>query len=345
MIKFPIIRRKTSKITNKDAATNNQQNSPEIFCLGELLVDFLPTPAHSELLKTQRLKMAPGGAPANVAVALSRLGVHSGFIGKAGDDIFGQYLQKTLKDVKVDLTYFSLHKGAPTRLAFITNHPDEAQGFLFYGTPGADELLNPNNIPHSFPNESRFLHFGSISLINEPSRSATLTAISRARQNKLIISFDPNLRLELWPNRKKAKKEIISTLRLCHVLKVNLAEWNFLFPEHSFKKSWSLLEKKGIKLAALTLGDDGALLINKQTQVRIKGLKIKNKDTTGAGDAFVAGLLYCLKKNNKELERYNRQDLRRIGLFANSAGALTCTKVGAAPAFPNLQSVTRLVEC
>lgn len=344
MIKIPVIERKTSKITNKHAVRNNQQHSPEIFCLGELLIDFLPIPPHSELLKTQRLQVAPGGAPANVAVALSRLGVQSGFIGKAGDDIFGQYLQKTLRDEKVDLTYFSLHKGAPTRLAFITNDPDEAQRFLFYGEPGADELLNADDIPHSFPDQSRFLHFGSISLIHEPSRSATFTAISRARQENLIISFDPNLRLELWPNQKKVRKEIISTLKLCHVLKVNLAEWNFLFPGHSFKKSWSLLEKKGIKLAALTLGDDGALLINKQAQVRIKGLKIRNKDTTGAGDAFTAGLLYCLKENTKKLDRYNQQDLSRIGLFANSAGALTCTKVGAIPAFPNLRGVTKLVR-
>jgi len=314
---------------------------PEVLCLGELLIDLVPEPSGSALDQARALRVAPGGAPANVAVALSRLGVRSGFIGKVGDDPLGRLLRKTLAENNIDLSCFRLTEDSLTRIALVTNDRNEQQRFLFYGN--ADVQLHLRDIRESYIHRAKFFHFGSISLINEPARSATLAALRLARKHGLTISFDPNLRPPLWPNLKTARKTILDTIHLCDLLKVNQSEWEFLFPGRSFKDSFSLLKKHGVQLAAMTCDANGSMLATEDSCVAIPTRRVKVADTTGAGDGFMAGLLYQLIRR-KEGVLMMSAELESVAAFANNVGTLTCTQAGAIPAFPSLQRVEKFMR-
>lgn len=320
---------------NRQSTIVNRQSS-QVLCLGELLIDLVPEPSGSTLDQAKTLRIAPGGAPANVAVALARLGTRAGFIGKAGDDPLGRLLQKTLAENQVDLSCFTLNHQSRTRVALVTNDSNEQQRFLFYGN--ADVQLEVRDIRESHFRRARFFHFGSISLIHEPSRSATLTAIRFARKHGLTISFDPNLRPPLWPSLKVAQRTILASIELCDILKVNESEWDFLFPGRRFEDSFSLLKKQGVRLAAMTRDAKGSMLATEDVCVAASTRRVKVADTTGAGDGFVAGLLYQLTKR-QAVGSFKQAELEGLAAFANAVGTLTCTKPGAIPAFPSLGQV------
>jgi fructokinase len=320
---------------NRQSAIGNRQ-FPEILCLGELLIDMVPEPSGSPLDQARTLRIAPGGAPANVAVALTRLGAASGFIGKVGNDPLGRLLKKTLAKNRVDLSCFQLSRQSLTRVAMVTNDSDERQRFVFYGN--ADAQLEPRDIRESYIRRARFFHFGSISLIQEPSRSATLAALRIARKRGLTISFDPNLRPPLWPSLKTARRTILASIKLCDVFKVNQSEWEFLFPGRRFEDSFSLLKKHGVRLAAMTCDAKGSMLATGNGCVAASTRRVKVVDTTGAGDGFVAGLLYQLARR-RATGSFKVGELEGLAAFANAVGTLTCTKPGAIPAFPSLGRV------
>jgi fructokinase len=305
----------------------------DVICLGELLIDFVPSQPDAPLARTKSLRIAPGGAPANVAVALTRLGLAAGFVGKAGDDPFGRYLHEVLKQRQLDLKLFGLTRDALTRLAFVTNDSDEQQRFLFYGRPGADVLLSPDDIQESYLQQSQVFHFGSISLIEEPSRSATLAALGFARKHGLIISFDPNLRPALWPSMRRARQEILRAMKFCHLLKMNRSEWEFLFPGRKFEESLTSLKEKGIRLTAITLGAEGAILASDKQWVEVKSIRVKAVDSTGAGDGFMAGLLYKILQRN-----HSRPSAPPTGMkdqrLPPSGGAEDLTKLQGDPPLP-----------
>jgi fructokinase len=332
----------TRSIANRQSSIVNRKSpirNLDVVCLGEILIDFVPSPALSPLGEAKYLRMAPGGAPANVAVALSRLGLSSGFIGKAGDDPFGRFLREALAGQKLDLRLFGLTSEAQTRLAFVTNDSNEQQRFIFYGDPGADVLLRSGEISGSYLRRARIFHFGSISLIREPARSATLAAVKLARENGLLISFDPNLRPALWPSLKQARQEILQTLEYCHILKMNESEWQFLFPGKKFEESFSILWGRGISLAAVTLGAAGAKVAAGTSCLKVKSLTVRAVDNTGAGDGFVAGLLYGVLNHGFQKPQFSSEELLEMARLANCVGALTTTKAGAIPAFPSLRQV------
>jgi fructokinase len=316
---------------------------PVVLCLGELLVDLVPEPSGAALGRSQCLKLAPGGAPANVAVALQRLGVRSGFIGKVGDDPFGRFLRGVLAKEGLLLDCLGLVPGSQTRLACVTNDANEQQRFIFYGSPGADVLLHPRDIQSRYVKQARFLHFGSISLIHDPARSATLKALALAKKHGLLISFDPNLRPALWPDLKRARTEILGALPWCDILKMNESEWEFLFPGRSFEACFTISGLRSLRLVAVTLGKSGSLLASSGTTIRAKGIHVRVADTTGAGDGFMAGILCLLARAG--LEKVLDVDfLRQMGCFANTVAALSCTKAGAIPAFPSLKEVSSAVR-
>ncbi|MCI0420594.1 MAG: carbohydrate kinase [Acidobacteria bacterium] len=315
--------------------------SPDFLCLGEILIDLVPEPSGSSLDRAQMLRIAPGGAPANVAVALQRLGARAGFIGKAGDDPLGRLLKKTLGENHVDLTGFRLANQSPTRLALVTNDSNEGQRFLFYGN--ADVQLSPKDIDRRYFRQASFFHFGSISLIQEPSRSATLSAIRLARKQELTISFDPNLRPPLWPNLQMARSAILKAIEFCDVLKVNQSEWEFLFPGRKFEESFSLLKRRGVRLAAMTCDAKGSMLTTEDCCVAVRTRPVRVVDTTGAGDGFMAGLLFQLARHQR-MPAFEQAQLEDMAAFANAVGTLTCTRSGAIPAFPSLQHVQRFLR-
>ncbi|HEU0004760.1 MAG TPA: carbohydrate kinase [Terriglobia bacterium] len=329
-----------SRGPNRQSPIDNRQ-FPEVLCLGELLIDLVPEPSGSPLDRACTLRIAPGGAPANVAVALTRLGTDAGFIGKVGDDPLGRLLKKTLTANQVDLSCFQLSRQSLTRVALVTNDSNEQQRFLFYGN--ADVQLALRDIRESYIRRAKFFHFGSISLIQEPSRSATLAAIRFARKHGLTISFDPNLRPPLWPSLKVARTTILRSIELCDVFKVNQSEWEFLFPGRRFEDSFALLRKCGVNLAAMTCDAKGSILATADCCVAVPTRPVKVADTTGAGDGFMAGLLFQLT-GRPRAAAFERAELESLAAFGNAVGTLTCTRPGAIPAFPSLQQVRGFIR-
>ena len=329
-----------SRGTNRQSPID-KRHFPEVLCLGELLIDLVPEPSGSSLDRARMLRIAPGGAPANVAVALTRLGATAGFIGKVGDDPLGRLLHKTLVENRVDVSCFHLSRQSLTRVAMVTNDSNERQRFVFYGN--ADAQLEPRDIRESYVRHAKFFHFGSISLIQEPTRSATLAALRIARKHGLTVSFDPNLRPPLWPSLKVARKTILASIDLCDVLKVNQSEWEFLFSGLRFEDSFSFLKKRRVRLVAMTCDAKGSMMATEDCCVAVPTRPVKVADTTGAGDGFVAGLLYQLARR-QVAGSFKQAELEELAAVANVVGTLTCTKPGAIPAFPSLRKVQEFLR-
>ena len=200
----------------------------DVICLGELLIDFVPTVTPTSLVDAPAFKKAPGGAPANVAVGLARLGTTSAFMGKVGDDPFGHFLADTLAAAGVDVSTLCFTAQARTALAFVSLRADGDREFMFYRHPSADMLFTPEEVDAAALGTARALHYGSISMISEPSRSATLHAIEVAKQSGCLISCDPNLRLPLWPDAASARDGMLQALAKAQVVKISDSELKFL---------------------------------------------------------------------------------------------------------------------
>ncbi|MBA3871503.1 MAG: hypothetical protein H0X30_20350, partial [Anaerolineae bacterium] len=183
-----------------------------VVCLGELLIDFVALEHGVGVGEASGFKKAPGGAPANVAVAVARLGHPSAFLGQVGDDPFGHYLAGVLAEDKVDVSGLRFSAEARTALAFVSLRADGERSFMFYRNPSADMLMRPEDVALDVLKGKQIFHFGSITLIKEPSRSATVKAAEAARDAGLIISYDPNLRLALWSDAEAARAGMLSGL-------------------------------------------------------------------------------------------------------------------------------------
>jgi fructokinase len=314
----------------------------DVICLGELLIDFVPTVTPTSLIDAPAFKKAPGGAPANVAVGLARLGVSSGFMGKVGEDPFGHFLAETLRGAGVDVSTLLFTEQARTALAFVSLRADGDREFMFYRHPSADMLLTPEEIDVTALSAARALHYGSISLISEPSRSATLHAIEIARQAGRLISCDPNLRLPLWPDEASARDGILRALSQAQVVKISDDELKFLTgsddPSAARAKLWS----EGTQLMLITGGPEGCLYLTAEREGYVAGLHVEAIDTTGAGDGFVAGILQGLVRDLGIIEDEAR--LRELCRFANAVAALATTERGAIPAMPTPDQVQRLLS-
>jgi fructokinase len=309
-----------------------------VLCLGEALIDFVADEAGVSLIECPGFRKAPGGAPANVAVGLARLGVAAAFLGKVGEDAFGRFLEQTFAGAGVDTRFMRFDPDARTGLAFVSLKADGERDFAFFRNPSADMLYRADEIPDEAFDGCRAFHYGSITLIQEPSRSATLDALHRARERGALVSYDPNLRPPLWPDLETARREILAALPLADVVKVSEEEAEFLFGPGTLERQSERLLGAGPGLAALTRGAAGSYLANRSGGVSVPGFPVTAVDTTGAGDGFVAGLLACLLEPGQAGE-LRRGELERLARFGNAVGALTCLKKGAIPALPDRAQV------
>ncbi|MBV9654499.1 MAG: fructokinase [Acetobacteraceae bacterium] len=309
----------------------------DIICLGELLIDFVPTVTGCDLASAEAFKKAAGGAPANVAVGLARFGVSSGFMGKIGDDGFGRFLAQTLAGAGVDTSMLIPTSAAPTALAFVSLRADGEREFLFYRSPSADMLFSPEDVDGAALARSKMLHFGSISLISEPSRGGTLHAVKLARERGLRISYDPNLRLRLWPSADAAREGMRLGLAQADTVKIGDEEVQFLTGVADPIAGARALWHDGLSLMAVTRGAAGCIWLTRDAEGEVPGIKVEAVDTTGAGDAFMAGLLAGLAELGDQ--PLKAAELDRICAFANAAGAVTTTARGAIPSLPDRAAV------
>ncbi|PQQ10615.1 putative fructokinase-6 chloroplastic [Prunus yedoensis var. nudiflora] len=324
-----------------DALLDTKESSL-VVCFGEMLIDFVPTTSGLSLADAPAFKKAAGGAPANVAVGIARLGGSSAFIGKVGEDEFGYMLADILKENNVNSEGMRFDPGARTALAFVTLRSDGEREFMFYRNPSADMLLQEAELDFDLIRKAKILHYGSISLITEPCKSAHIAAAKAAKDAGVVLSYDPNLRLPLWPSAKSAREGILSVWETADVIKISEEEISFLtegedpYDENVVRK----LYHPNLKLLLVTEGPDGCRYYTKVVKWR-SSMKVDAVDTTGAGDAFVAGILSQLAVDLSLLQEEGK--LRDALLFANACGALTVMERGAIPALPTREAVLNVM--
>lgn len=302
-----------------------------VVCFGELLIDFVALESGVTVGEASGFQKAPGGAPANVAVSVARLGHESAFIGQVGDDPFGYYLESVLRAEKVDVSGLRFSHEARTALAFVSLAQDGERSFVFYRHPSADMLMKPEDVLLDAIDGRRIFHFGSITLINEPSRSATLMAADYAHAHQMLISYDPNLRLSLWPDAEAAKHGMLTGLNYAHIVKMSDEEVEFLTGSSDIQPLW----REGLQIIVVTHGAQGATVYTRKERYDYPGFAVNAVDTTGAGDAFVGGLLVGILEHWGDYLAH----MQKILFFANAAGALATTQRGAIPALPTRATV------
>lgn len=320
---------------------------PEIIALGELLIDFVSTVSGVPLSESPAFEKAPGGAPANVAAGLAKLGQSAGFMGKVGDDAFGRFLAQTLRDAGVDTAALRFSAEARTALAFVSLRADGERDFMFYRHPSADMLYAPAEVDEDYIRGGRIFHYGSISLIDDPVRGATLHAIETAREAGLLISYDPNLRLNLWPSPQAAREGMMLGWPLAQVIKVSEEELAFLSGTDDFDEAVARLWHTDLRLLLVTQGKAGCRYATPHVAGQVAGFAVRAVDTTGAGDGFVAGLLKGLFEcapDGVPLIPDDEDRLRAICRYANAVGALTTTRRGAIPALPTARQVDQFMH-
>lgn len=315
---------------------------PDVVCLGELLIDFVPTVSGVTLVEAPAFTKAPGGAPANVAVGLARLGVSSVFLGKVGDDAFGHFLAQALADNGVDVSSLRFSTQARTALAFVSLTAEGERDFMFYRHPSADMLFTPEEVAPAAIRAARLFHFGSISLIDEPVRSATLRAAQIAQEAGLFISYDPNLRLPLWPHAEAARAGIRLGWPFAHVIKLSAEEVAFLSGSGDALAGARALWHDGLRLLVVTHGAAGCTYLTATVSGDVPGFEVQAVDATGAGDGFTAALLRGLLKCPTAFE--DQAQLVEICRYANAVGALTTTARGAIPALPTAERVAAFLR-
>ena len=315
----------------------------DIVCLGELLVDMFPAEVGRSLVEVSAWSPKPGGAPANVAVAAARLGAQSGFIGKVGDEAFGRHLADILRQEGVDIRGMRYDKGSRTGMAFIAMPDVNSYDILFYRNPGADMRLRTDELDRELLQETRAFHFGAISLIQEPSRSATLEAVRIARQAGALISFDVNYRADLW-SKDEVYERVMATIPHVDLLKINEIEMEILGGSDDLEAITRSLLEQGPALCVVTLGPDGSFFQVAEGGEHVPSYKVQTVDATGCGDAFVAALLCQLVVGADWREQLTPARMREILRYANAAGALTSLTQGVIPALPTADRVEEFLS-
>ena len=314
----------------------------DVVALGELLIDF--TPAGKSEAGNVLFERNPGGAPANVLTALTKLGGKGAFIGKVGNDQFGHYLKSVLDENRIESNGLSFSNEVNTTLAFVHLKDDGDRSFSFYRKPGADIMLEEKDLDFSIIDGAKVFHFGSLSLTNEPSKSATLKAVKYAKEKGLIISYDPNYRAPLWENDIVAKQGMELGLEYADILKVSESELEFLTGEKDLEQGSIKLYNMGIKLIIVTLGPEGCYYRYKKGTGKLSAYEINAIDTTGSGDAFLGSFLYQITRLNCPIDMIEKDKLEEMLEFANAVGGLCATKMGAIPAMPDIIEVQEFLK-
>ncbi|WP_019637225.1 carbohydrate kinase family protein [Paenibacillus fonticola] len=314
-----------------------------VYTIGEALIDFIPDRKGAELKQVESFTKAAGGAPANVACAVAKLGGHAAFIGKLGADAFGDFLVEKLAASGVDVSRVLRTSEANTALAFVSLKEDGDRDFSFYRNPSADMLLHENEIGSGWFTAGDLLHFCSVDLIDAPVKYAHRKAIELARQADAVISFDPNVRLPLWPDPESCRRAIHEFLPLSHIVKISDEELSFITGHEDEKEAIASLFVGDVQHVIYTRGAAGATWFTRDgLGVSVPGNRVDVADTTGAGDSFIGALLYQVQLapyGLAQLKRFDRERVQQLLKFANAAAAITASRPGAIDALPSLQDV------
>lgn len=314
----------------------------DVLSLGELLIDF--TPSNLSAKDKYLFERNPGGAPANVAVQLSLLGISSGFIGKVGNDTFGKFLKYTLDSFNVSTTGLVLDDNFLTTLAFVHLNESGDRSFTFYRRPGADTQLRCHEIDFNQIKNCKILHFGSLSFTDEPLRTTTLNILEYAKSKGKIISYDPNWRPPLWRSREDGVEGMRLGLKYCDIIKVSDNELTMITDCDDYKEGIYRLLDMGIQIVLVTLGPNGCFVGNKDRIEHLNTYDVNIVDTTGSGDSFLGSFLYNIISYYKPLDEIGYDKLIEFADFSNAAGALCASKTGSIPSLPNIDEIQNCIR-
>lgn len=313
----------------------------DVLALGELLIDFTHNGVSSQ--GNGLFEANPGGAPCNVLAMLNKLGHKTAFMGKVGDDIFGHLLKKTLNELSISTDYMLMDKDIRTTLAFVANDETGDRSFSFYRNPGADMMLTAEEVDETAICSSRIFHFGTLSMTHENVREATKKALKVAKNNDVIISFDPNLRESLWDSLDEAKRQFDYGMGYCDVLKISDNEIQWFTGKEDYDEGVQYLKDTyRIPLILLSLGREGSRVYYKDMCVEIPAFIQENTiETTGAGDTFFGSCLHFVLE--KGLYDLTEADLKEMLTFANAAASIITTRKGALKVMPSENEVKDLM--
>lgn len=313
----------------------------DVIAMGELLIDF--TMSGESEQGNGMFEACPGGAPCNVLALLNKMGKKTAFLGKVGKDQFGVLLRRTLDDVGIDTSNLLVDEQVNTTLAFVHTFPDGDREFSFYRNPGADMMLTAEEVNPEFLAQSRLFHFGTLSMTHDGVREATKKALQAAKDNGLMISFDPNLRPPLWSSLELAKEQMEYGFRFCDILKISDNEIQFVSGKEDYDEGIRYLQEKyQIPLILLTMGKDGSRAYYKGMRVERGGFQCKTIETTGAGDTFCGSSLNYILEH--DFENLSEEQLGEMLTFANAAAAIVTTRKGAIRAMPEKEEVEKLIH-
>lgn len=320
----------------------------DVAALGELLIDFTENGTSGQ--GNPIYEANPGGAPCNVLSMLKKLGHNVAFIGKVGNDIFGRQLKTAVGNVGIDTTGLVTDDDVRTTLAFVETFVDGDRDFSFYRNPGADMMLNPDDVNEDVIRGARIFHMGTISMTHEPVRSATCKAVAVAQSVQAMISFDPNIREPLWDDMEDAKEQTAFGLSVCDILKISDNEIQWFTGEQDFDAGIKKIQDEyNIPLILLSLGKVGsrAYLKNNVTDVKAEVPAFVREDTvetTGAGDTFGGCCLHYVLEHCPEGTDINdvdwtEENLKEMLTFANKAASIITTRKGALAVMPTLEEI------
>lgn len=317
-----------------------------VMSFGEALIDFVPTQNGQPLSEVEGFRRAAGGAPANVAAAVARLGGDSYFVGKVGDDAFGRFLETTLKDSGVNTEHLLFTREAKTALAFVSLRDDGERDFMFYREPSADMLFEASEMNPTWFQTPGIYHFCSVTLSHPTSAAATRRGAELAYQKNWLVSFDPNLRFPLWKRPEDAREAVLPLIPFANLVKVSDEELLFITQSRDPDRGARALLDLGVDLVVVTRGNKGSDYYTQHSQGHVPSVTVEAVDATGAGDAFDGGLLYQLAERDLDRPGFRRllqnaEALEEILRFANVCGAITATGRGAIPALPTRETVER----
>ena len=312
-----------------------------VSALGELLIDF--TDAGTSAGGQRLFERNPGGAPANVLVALERLGHKTAFLGKVGQDMHGEFLRATLEEQGIDTTGLVTDPDAFTTLAFVALAPNGEREFSFARKPGADTRITADELARDVIGDSRVFHVGSLSLTDEPARSATLAALACAREAGCVLSYDPNYRANLWPSVEAAMDQMRSVVPQMDLMKLSDEECELLTGEKDPEAAAASLLERGPKVVAVTLGAGGAYVRCAEGGAEVAGFPADAVDATGAGDSFWGGFLAAFCESGKAPAEVTLADAVSFARLGNVVASLCVRKRGAIPAMPTREEAEALL--
>ena len=317
----------------------------KLVAIGEALIDFAPETIGAPIKEVEAFAPKVGGAPANVCGAYVKLGGEAVMLTQLGNDPFGDKIVEELLAEGIDVSYIIRTDQANTSLAFVALKENGDREFSFYRKPGADMLYQPKDVKESVFQDAYALHFCSVSLGNYPMKEAHVQAIQYAKKANAIISFDPNLRKQLWESEEDLKKAVLEFLPQVDILKLSDEEVEFVTGKENLEDALEALFDLGITVVILTLGGDGAMVYTKQTKAKQPGVEVSPVDTTGAGDGFIGSLLYQLAESEKSLEDMStmpEEEWESYLRFSNIFCGESVQKQGAIASYPTMQEMQQL---